>query len=234
MLTDLAIDIGDPGADSVFGAGKLDLGADPDTTSPAAPTGLAPAAGDGQVDLDWDDNAEPDLAGYNVHRSTTSGGPYSQLNGAPVASSAFTDSTAANGVEYFYVVTAEDLSGNESGDSDEVSATPQSSGGQDPTSLHVDSIVPFTVNIGRGNKHGRADVTVVDDLGNPVAGADVTGTFSGDFSETLMASTDGSGVAVLQTSATARGGIQFTLCVDDVSHGLPYESADNVVTCASN
>ena len=83
------------------------------------------SAGDGQVDLDWSDNSEPDLAGYNVLRSTTSGGPYSQINGSTVATSDYLDSTASNGTTYFYVVTAVDNAANESANSNEDSATPQ-------------------------------------------------------------------------------------------------------------
>lgn len=49
---------------------------------PGAPTGLVATAGDGSVSLNWDDNTEPDLAGYNVYRSTSSGGPYSKINGS--------------------------------------------------------------------------------------------------------------------------------------------------------
>jgi fibronectin type 3 domain-containing protein len=41
---------------------------------PAAPTGLTATPGFGSVSLDWADNAEPDLASYNVYRSTTEGG----------------------------------------------------------------------------------------------------------------------------------------------------------------
>ena len=47
--------------------------------------------------LDWADNAETDLAGYNVYRSTTSGGPYTRVNSAPIPASAFTDSVLAAG-----------------------------------------------------------------------------------------------------------------------------------------
>ena len=102
-------------------------GGDPpsDTTLPAAPFGLTATAGDDQVTLDWDDNGEGDLDGYNVYRSTTSGSGYTQLNGALVGSSAYVDESAVNGETYYYVVTAVDTSGNESGPSDEVSATPE-------------------------------------------------------------------------------------------------------------
>ncbi len=95
----------------------------PDTTPPAAPTGLGATAGDGSVDLDWADNTEPDLSSYNVYRSTSSGGSYSTI-ATGVATSAYTDNTATNGTTYYYVVTAVDTSSNESGNSNEASATP--------------------------------------------------------------------------------------------------------------
>ena len=95
-----------------------------DTTPPAAPTGLAAAAGDGTVGLDWSDNTEPDLGGYHVYRSASSGGLYTRLNGALLAASSFVDVTATNGTTWYYVVTAVDTSANESSTSAEVSATP--------------------------------------------------------------------------------------------------------------
>ncbi|MCB9915577.1 MAG: S8 family serine peptidase [Planctomycetes bacterium] len=99
-----------------------------DVTPPAAPTGLAATAGDGSVSLDWNDNGEADLAGYRVWRSTTSGGGYTAVSGL-LAASAYVDPTVTNGVTYFYVVTAEDASTNVSGNSQQVSATPQAAGG---------------------------------------------------------------------------------------------------------
>ena len=56
------------------------------------------------------------------------------------------------------------------------SATTQAdNGGGDPTSVEVASITVSTVNAGKGKKTGVADIVVVDDLGNPVAGAVVSG-----------------------------------------------------------
>jgi hypothetical protein len=88
--------------------------------APGAPTGLAAAAGDTQVTLTW--NASSGATGYNVKRSTTAGGPYTVV-AANVSSTAFTDTTVANGTTYFYVVSAVNGDG-ESPDSMEVSATP--------------------------------------------------------------------------------------------------------------
>ncbi len=96
-----------------------------ETIPPAVPANLVASSGDGTVDLDWDDNLEADLGGYNVYRATTSGGPYTQLNGSTVQSSEFTDNAVINSSTYYYVVSAVDSpAGNESAFSAEVSATP--------------------------------------------------------------------------------------------------------------
>lgn len=97
-----------------------------DTAPPAAPTSLNATAGNAIVNLDWANNGEPDLDGYNIYRALTPGGPYSLVNGSLVLTSDYADSGAgiSNGVTYYYVVTAVDDSSNESADSSEDSATP--------------------------------------------------------------------------------------------------------------
>lgn len=94
---------------------------------PSAPAGVAAVALNAAVGLDWSDNNEPDLSGYNVYRSSTSGGSLTKLNGSLLTSSSFTDTTASNGTTSYYVIRAVDTFGNESGNSSEVSATPSSS-----------------------------------------------------------------------------------------------------------
>jgi hypothetical protein len=94
-----------------------------DTTPPAQPTGLTATAGNGQVVLDWANNAEGDLGGYRVYRRNADGTwPSTPL--ATVSTSAYTDSGLANGTSYTYRVTAYDGAGNESAPSGTVSATP--------------------------------------------------------------------------------------------------------------
>ena len=90
------------------------------TTVPVAPTGLAATAGNAEVTLSW--TASSGAASYHVKRATTSGGPYTQL--AAPTTTGYTDSSAANGTDYFYVVSAVDSAG-ESADSAQASATPE-------------------------------------------------------------------------------------------------------------
>ena len=101
----------------------------PDTTPPAAPTGLNAAGNDGSVSLSWNANGEGDLSGYNVYRSTTSGSGYTKLNGSVVTGTSYNDGGVTNGTTYYYVITAVDTSSNESGSSAEANATPSVPGG---------------------------------------------------------------------------------------------------------
>jgi hypothetical protein len=61
--------------------------------------------------------------GYNVYRASTSGGPYAKLTSAPVSALTYVDSSVLAGQTYFYVTTAIDGSGNESVNSNQVTAT---------------------------------------------------------------------------------------------------------------
>jgi len=126
-----ADDLGATGLDSQYGYGLVDAdeaagtSAPPpdDTTPPSAPTGLTASAGDSIVSLDWSDNTETDLAGYNVYSSTSSGVGYS-LIATGVTTSEYMDYGLTNGTTYYYVVGAFDTSLNKSANSNEASATP--------------------------------------------------------------------------------------------------------------
>ncbi|AQT67889.1 Calcineurin-like phosphoesterase [Anaerohalosphaera lusitana] len=105
------------------------------------------------------------------------------------------------------------------------------SGGCTPSSTYVHSIVPGTSKGSKGQEYGQVNVTVFDDCGNLVAGADVTGTFSGDFSEQHAATTNASGIAVITTAAQVKKPA-YMFCVDSISHPtLSYDASSNTETC---
>jgi hypothetical protein len=72
------------------------------------------------VSLSWVPSTTPGV-GYNVYRSTTTGGPYTKLTPTALSTVGFTDTTVSSGQTYFYVTTALNSSG-ESGYSNEAQA----------------------------------------------------------------------------------------------------------------
>jgi len=112
-----------------------------DVTPPEVPTGLTADVSSGSyVDLDWDDNGESDLLGYNVWRAPQGTTAWEQLNlvGA-LGASAFRDLYATPGTSYDYSVSALDTTGNESAKCDPVSAVLPSAYGVrlDPATFHI-------------------------------------------------------------------------------------------------
>src|SRR5277367_3793868 len=72
---------------SAGGGGKTGM------SVPAVPAGLAAAPGNAQVTLSW--TASSGATGYNVQRSTTTGGPYTQISTPTVTN--FTETGLTNG-----------------------------------------------------------------------------------------------------------------------------------------
>lgn len=105
---------------TVSGAPVYDL-------APAAPTGFSatdvPADAGGSLRLAWNTNSESDVAGYRVYRSSSFGGPYSQV--AEVASNSYLDTALTNDTVYYYKLTAVNSHGNASPYTAVVSAAPR-------------------------------------------------------------------------------------------------------------
>jgi fibronectin type 3 domain-containing protein len=130
-------------------ANSAEKSATPQAAVPQAPAGLTATPGNAQVSLSW--NPSSGATSYNVKRSTVPGGPYT-IVGSPVGTS-FTDSGLTNGTTYDYVVSAVNASG-ESGNSTEVSATPQGVVPAPPTRLTASPNRP-----GRLSLHWTQSVT---------------------------------------------------------------------------
>ena len=94
--------------------------------------GIAQAA---TVQVTWNPNTEPDLAGYKIYYGTASG-----VYGDPIDVGNVTghvmEITPQHGATYYFALTAYDTSGNESGYSDEATCfVPDSGAPEKPTGL---------------------------------------------------------------------------------------------------
>jgi hypothetical protein len=97
---------------------------------PAAPTASASVPQDNRIDVNWGDSTTSTITQYLVYRSTTSGGPYTQI--ATVADSSpgtaggpsytYHDDTVSGGTRYYYIVKSTDGGACTSAGSVEVSA----------------------------------------------------------------------------------------------------------------
>ena len=118
---------------------------------PPTPTNLQATAGNAQVSLTW--SASTGATSYSVQRSTTSGGPYSQI--ATPSTSSYLDSSLTNGTTYYYVVAAVNSAG-QSADSSQASATPTAPAAADvtitidPTKTHAISPYVYGINFYSG------------------------------------------------------------------------------------
>ena len=125
--------------------------------APAAPSGVAALVNGSGIEFDWDDSGAG-VDYYGVYRSVNAGGPYTHL--LDTSETSYLQTPAAEDVTYYYVVTALDSDGNESGYSPEVSATRTSpisiqslnpTDGLDDLPPNLDLILTFSKAITRGS-----------------------------------------------------------------------------------
>jgi hypothetical protein len=89
---------------------------------PTVPAGLVAEVQGSSVVLSWQGAMDANggaIAGYNVYRSTTPGGPYTKVNTALITGTGFTDTSAQTGT-FYYVVRSVDSDGDESAPSIEL------------------------------------------------------------------------------------------------------------------
>lgn len=94
----------------------------------------AMAAG-GTINLAWDANTETDLAGYKIYQGSAAGGPYTLTQTLGTVTTATV--TVTTDGKFYFVATAFDTAGNESGYSNEVSKTIDTFPPMAPTNLRL-------------------------------------------------------------------------------------------------
>jgi hypothetical protein len=83
-------------------------------------TGTAPPVH--SVALSWTPSSSPNIASYNVYRSTTSGSSYTQIGSVTAPTTAYTDNSVTDGKTYYYVTTAVNTANQESAYSNQATA----------------------------------------------------------------------------------------------------------------
>jgi hypothetical protein len=107
-------------------SGKLTI----TSNSTTGGTAQVPLSGTGtavphEIDLSWNapSSSTDPVSGYNVYRSTNSGGSFTKLNAAPDSQVTYTDSAVQSGSTYVYEVKSVDANGVESTASNQITLT---------------------------------------------------------------------------------------------------------------
>jgi len=95
-----------------------------DTTLPAPPQQVEAYAGDRSIVLHWARNAESNLLGYAVYRSTAPAGTFTKVTSAALTLQSYADMDVSNGQTYYYVIRAVNTNQGESQNSAVANATP--------------------------------------------------------------------------------------------------------------
>jgi fibronectin type 3 domain-containing protein len=88
-----------------------------DTFPPTPPERITINPGPGVLSIFFPANPEPDIAGYNIYRSTDpdlAKGLWKQLNSTLLTKTTFQDRNVESGKKYYYYLRAVDQTGNES------------------------------------------------------------------------------------------------------------------------
>ncbi|MBY9005441.1 MAG: endo-1,4-beta-xylanase, partial [Candidatus Lokiarchaeota archaeon] len=123
-----------------------------DTEPPVAPTNLnVNAISSSEIDINWNDNTEIDLARYKIYRNIVQGfTPNENLLIAEITTNSYIDTGLTADTTYYYKVTAEDEWMNESNPSNEKSATthpPDLTPPTTPTGLTVTTLSPLRIEL---------------------------------------------------------------------------------------
>jgi len=97
-----------------------------DKIPPATPLNLAfLSVGNGEIFLQWDENTEPDLAGYRLYRSDNGNVQSNYRVVYDSTATRYRDSDLDYDTQYYYRIAAYDISDNESPPSEPMSGIPQ-------------------------------------------------------------------------------------------------------------
>ncbi len=133
-----------------------DSGYSVDNLAPGSPGGAKiMALSGGAVQLSWNkDMTDPDVGGYVIYRSESSGFPLTAQNKlAFTVDTIYVDDSTSNGHKYYYCITTEDIHGNQSTPTPELSET--------VTGVVVTTMVPKTIGLSQNYPNPFNPTTVI-------------------------------------------------------------------------
>jgi len=109
-----------------FWTSNIDSGYSVDNLPPGDPAGLAGKINSDSILLHWSAVKAPDLWGYQVYRNTSTITDVSSLTPyATTTDTTYTDNSPLTSSQSYYAILARDIHGNLSGESNEISFTPE-------------------------------------------------------------------------------------------------------------
>jgi hypothetical protein len=202
--------------DAMFGAPP------PPPPPPADPGNLvANAISSSRVDLTWTDNSSGE-DGFEIERCTgVSCASFAKIAQAGANAIGYSDTTVSGATSYSYRVRAFNA-GGPSGYSNSASVTTP----QAPQS-HVGDL-DGAATASKNNWSAAVDVTVHNGAHAAVAGAVVTGTWSGGFSGSASCTTNAAGTCSVSTASLNRQKASVTFAISSVNaSGLTYTASSN-------
>jgi hypothetical protein len=180
-----------------------------DLSYPPTPSSLLALGAATNINLTWAHVPTADLLGYNVYRSSASGGPYAKVNPNPTDRvSYYLDEGLAPLTRYYYKIAAVDTSGNESSLSSLVSAStnppthsifPLPTQGTTPSPVTIEHLSPgYPQDI----LFGSEVLYCLHEDGTGPVDADGAGTTPGDFTTDGVYYAGGASVADLDGNGT--------------------------------
>ena len=202
--------------DGLFGA------APPPPPPPAAPGNLvASAISSGRIDLTWADNSTEE-SGFEIERCAGNGcASFAKISQAGVNAVASSDTTVTGATSYTYRVRAVNAGGASDYSNTATATTPAQ-----PQS-HIGDLEGSTT---ASKNTWNASVTIaVHDTGHAaVAGATVTGTWSGGLTGSASCTTAAGGTCSVATGSLNRNRTSVTFTVGNVvANGLTYAASSN-------
>lgn len=229
-LANTATDLGASGRDTLYGFGLVNAEAAAavsvlDNTAPEI-SGVIANSGSNSATVTWN----TDETSNSAVRYRTDTGNFEERSNSALVTSHNVELTGLNpATTYYYEVISSDADGNTAIDNNSAqyysfTTTEENSG----TYVYIDS-VQVTTNSRLAGKsvfvNATAIVTILDNTGKPVKGANVSGYWSGATSNTDSAITGDMGtVTVYSNEAKYKSGkLTFTFTVNNVSSTIPWD-----------